>query len=519
MNSIMESTARERPVRRPSLRLNALSNWALLGANVIVGFLLTPFIIGHVGKTGYGIWTLIGSFIGYYGLLNLGVESAITRYVARYAGQGDDKSLNETASTAMVMFCCTGVLAIVASLFLAGVLAGFFEVEAEYLDDFRYVVWIIGVATGLTFPGNVFRAIVCAHEKYVAVNCAGIAATLVRAGLIVYLLTCGVGLVGVSLATLGSQLVELVGGFVLYRILTPAVRIKWSLSKWRVLGPLIVYGGVSTVIVVANILRTNIAAVIIGKCVNMSAVGVYGVAALIIRYITQVITAGMGVLTPRFAALDGAKEHGRLKSLFLRSLSISALLAFAMCALGIIFGDRFITLWVGKEFSEATPVLWVLCGSYAFALAQNPAIGAMYALNKHYFFGIATLIEGLTGVILGVMLASKYGILGVAIGLAIPMLVIRILVMPIYVSRIVGVGILEYLRPLAAPSALGGIMVAVWWTFDPFRFLDRYALVGLGICGAAAGLIFVVTVLAISSVLGLTSPRGPRLAGPRETKM
>jgi len=514
----MESTAIKKPVRRPSLRLNAVSNWVLLGVNVIVGFLLTPLIIGQVGKTGYGIWTLIGSFIGYYGLLNLGVESAITRYVARYAGQGDDKSLNETASSAMVMFCCTGVLAIVASLFLAGVLAGFFEVEAEYLDDFRYVVWIIGLATGLTFPGNVFRAIVCAHEKFVAVNCAGIAATLVRAGLIVYLLICGVGLVGISLATLAGQLVALVSQFVLYRILTPNVRIRCSLSKWRVLRTLIVYGSITTVIVVANILRTNIAAVIIGKCVNMSAVGVYGVAALIIRYITNVITAGMGVLTPRFAALDGAKEHGRLQSLFLRSLSISALLAFAMCALGIIFGDRFITLWVGEEFSEAVPVLWVLCGSYAFALAQNPAIGAMYALNKHYFFGIATLIEALTGVILGVMLASKYGMLGVAIGLAIPMLVIRILVMPVYVSRIVGVGILEYLRPLAIPSALGGLMVAVWWMFEPFQFLDGYAWGGLGICGAAAGLFFVAAVLVISPVLGLPSPRGPRLADPRETK-
>jgi len=514
----MQPTAREKPVRKPSLKLNALSNWVLLGVNVIVGFWLTPFIIGHLGKTGYGIWTLIGSFIGYYGLLNLGVESAITRYVARYAGQGDDKALNETASTAMVMFCCTGVLAIVASLFLAGVLAGFFEVEAKYFDDFRYVVWIIGLATGLTFPGNVFRAIVCAHEKFVAVNCAGIAATLVRAGLIVYLLICGVGLVGISLATLGSELVALVSGFVLYRILTPNVRIRWGLSRWRVLRTLIVYGGITTVIAVAHIMRTNIAAVIIGKWVSMPAVGVYGVAALIIRYITNVISAGMGVLTPRFAALDGAKEHGRLRSLFLRSLSISGLLAFAMCALGIIFGDRFITLWVGEEFSEAVPVLWVLCGSYAFALAQNPGAGAMYALNKHYFLGIATLIEALTGVILGVMLASKYGMLGVAIGLAIPMLVIRILVMPIYVSRIVGVGIVEYIRPLAAPSALGGLMVAVWWKFDPFQFLDRYAWGGLGICGAAAGLIFVAAVLVISPVLGLPSHKGPRLADPRETK-
>ena len=62
----------------PSLKVNALSNWVSLGVNVIIGFVLTPFIIRSLGKTGYGIWTLVCSFVGYYGLLNLGVGSAIT---------------------------------------------------------------------------------------------------------------------------------------------------------------------------------------------------------------------------------------------------------------------------------------------------------------------------------------------------------------------------------------------------------------------------------------------------------
>ncbi len=65
-------------------------------------------MIAHLGTGGYGIWVLVSSFVGYYGLMNLGVGSAVTRYVARYAGQGDMQELSKVASTAMLMFCCTG---------------------------------------------------------------------------------------------------------------------------------------------------------------------------------------------------------------------------------------------------------------------------------------------------------------------------------------------------------------------------------------------------------------------------
>jgi O-antigen/teichoic acid export membrane protein len=113
--------------------------------NIIVGFTLTLFVIRHLGKTGYGIWTLVGSFIGYYGLLDLGVGSAITRYVARYAGQSDEKSLNETASTGMAMFCGTGALAVVVSFFAAAPLARFFKVDPSHFDDFQRTVRLIGL--------------------------------------------------------------------------------------------------------------------------------------------------------------------------------------------------------------------------------------------------------------------------------------------------------------------------------------------------------------------------------------
>ncbi|MHC4212019.1 MAG: oligosaccharide flippase family protein [Planctomycetota bacterium] len=495
--------------RRPSLKINAVSNWFVLALNIIAGLLLTPFIVSHLGKSGYGIWTFIGSFIGYYGLLNLGVGAAITRYVARYAGRGDDKSLNETASTAMAMFCCTGVLAIAISFLFAEPLARYFHVAPEYFNDFKYVVWILGLATGLSFPGNVFGTIVIAHERFVAANSAKVLTLLTRTGLTVIMLLCDKGLVGVAYATLFGIIVNVVANLFVCRYFAPGVRINFGMVKWRVLRMLLVYSVVTTVIVIADLTRINLDSFVIGKFIGMSGVGVYGIAAVLIRYMLRLIVTGTGVLTPRFARIDGEGNYEELRNLFLRSLAVSALFSFGVGMLAILFGGRFIVIWVGEEFAGAIPVLWILAGAYAFGLSQSPAIGLTYALNKHRFYAVATIIEAIANLILSIVLVTKFGIIGVALGTAIPMLIVKVFVQPIYVSRIIGISVYSYLKRMIIPfmvaiaiiAANYQMMVQSWQEIEIFKS----AMWAVAIC-----LIFVITVMFLFRLSGLEILKGRR---------
>ncbi len=447
--------------RPPSLIINALSNYAALGVNIVIGLLLTPFIIEHLGKTGYGIWTLILSFIGYYGLLNLGVSSAITRYIARYAGQDDKEALNKTASTAMLMFCFTGIAVIVVSFFAAAPLTKFFKVSQEHFSDFKYLIWIMGVTTGLSFPGEVFGSILTAHEKYVPANIVHIARAIIRAALVVILLLSGAGLVGLAFAAIISQLVALVVNYILFKLCTPQVRLSITNVQWAFMRKLLSFGGITAVIVVADHLRMNLDSFVIGKWVGMAEVGVYGLAFLIIRYLLSLVISGMGVLTPRFASLHGSDDLEEIRILFIRSLRISAFLAFGCCMGAIIFGGQFIILWVGKDFTESIPVLWILSVPFAFALSQNPGIGLMYALKKHYWYASITIIEAIANLIISIILVSKYGILGVALGTAIPMIIIKLFIQPIYVSKIINISVLDYVKSIIPSFILSVIMIFV----------------------------------------------------------
>ena len=64
---------------------NVGSSWFALGVDVVVGVLLSPFILHRLGDTAFGVWVLIFSITGYYGLFDLGIRSSIVRYVSKFS--------------------------------------------------------------------------------------------------------------------------------------------------------------------------------------------------------------------------------------------------------------------------------------------------------------------------------------------------------------------------------------------------------------------------------------------------
>src|ERR1035437_8345860 len=73
------------------------SRRSALAINILVGILLTPIIVHRLGDTAYGIWVLIFSVTGYYGMFDLGIRSSIVRYVSKFTATKEDRSVGMRA--------------------------------------------------------------------------------------------------------------------------------------------------------------------------------------------------------------------------------------------------------------------------------------------------------------------------------------------------------------------------------------------------------------------------------------
>ena len=74
---------------RNSRTKNVLANWGGYLFTAVTSFFLAPLIVHGLGDVSYGIWAILGSLVGYLGLLDLGVRGAVTRGMAKFHAQED----------------------------------------------------------------------------------------------------------------------------------------------------------------------------------------------------------------------------------------------------------------------------------------------------------------------------------------------------------------------------------------------------------------------------------------------
>src|ERR1700756_4849027 len=112
---------------------NVGSSWCALGVNVLVGIFLSPFIVHHLGDEAFGLWILIFSVTGYYGLFDLGIRSSIVRYVAKYSATGEYDELNRLVNTAMFSYTAIGAVTMSMTLIAAYYVSSIFKIRPEFV--------------------------------------------------------------------------------------------------------------------------------------------------------------------------------------------------------------------------------------------------------------------------------------------------------------------------------------------------------------------------------------------------
>jgi O-antigen/teichoic acid export membrane protein len=390
------------------------------------------------------------------------------------------------------------------SFAFGGTIVGFFEkAPPEFAADFVHTIWILGVTTGLGFMASLIGAIVTAHEFYLVSSLAATAVLLLRAGLTVVFLVRGAGLVGVAWANLIATAVELSVNYVVCRTAIKGLELRVFHIRWNAMRELMIYGSITMVIFVADTLRTQIDSTVIGKMVGFDGVALYGIVASLYGQIIGFAIAGLAVLTPRFAHLDGKGNDEELKALFIKSLHYSALLGFTICTVALVWGGNFIRLWVGSGFDRSIPILWVLAPVWITDMAQIPSVSIMYAVNKHRYYAVACVAEGVMKLVLTLVLVEKYGIMGAAWATAITMVAIRGIVQPIYMSRIMNLSYESYLKPFLIPLVSSALVVAVSYAVGVFSAFPASNWAVLIFYGAATTVILAAINTGLSRALGL----------------
>src|ERR1700687_806941 len=105
-----------RKIEKIQIIKNVGSSWFALGVNILVGFFLSPFILHRLGDAAVGLWVLIFSLTGYYGIFDFGIRSSLVRYVSKFQATGDKDQLARLINTSLFTYTCLGLILVVPTI-------------------------------------------------------------------------------------------------------------------------------------------------------------------------------------------------------------------------------------------------------------------------------------------------------------------------------------------------------------------------------------------------------------------
>ncbi len=474
-------------ISRTLIAKSVVSNWSYLSLNVLVAFWMTPFVVHHLGDSSYGIWALVLQLTGYLGVVDVGLRSALVRFVARFQALGDDEGLNRLLNSTITLY-----VLIVPVCFLAAVLMAVFGLPHMHIPNgmlrvAQLTVFIVAGCIACDFVFATCHACLAGLSRWDLTNSVWISVLLVRTALIIVFLEHGFGLLTIALIQFSVTLLGYSAETIILHRLLPTFRFRWQAPKMAHMRPVMEHGWYSFLLSLATKANYQVDSIVIAFFLPIGEVTFYIIGLRLVEYLRELLNSTTMIFAPIVSSFDAVGETHRVEATLIRGTKYSLFVGFLGASALLALGSTFIRLWMGSRFEAPSgTVLVILTIGVLASCTQFASSHVLYGLGKHRLNVNWTLIESVLNLGFSVVLVRRYGILGVAAGTALANVIIRGWLFPSSFLRVLDVPWRAYLQHgfvPAVPPALsflaGNALYQYFWPIQNYRGLILAAISGL----------------------------------------
>jgi O-antigen/teichoic acid export membrane protein len=395
-------------------------SWNYLGyvLEFLSGLLLTAYVVRRIPVHDFGIYLLANSVAAFIYLLEFGMGNILVPlYVSTLARKGIAE-VSRLASTVFVVLFAAGVggAAIVS---LAGLITpGLLRMpHAETALAVRVLI-VMSIATALALPQVAVEQLCQAFHRFDRVNQVQIAALVVRVGLTVAVLMAGKGILALAAVQVGVVCLRLAGLWALAPAAISGLSLRLCFDR-ELLSKAIHMSKWAFADDISHRIALNTEPVVLAVLGSFEQVALFGVGSKLPAHLYQFAARGMSVLIPTLSKHHAEGDTVQLRSTFSSVFRVSLTGLAPLSIFAMICAPSLIRIWAGEAYMGAAPVLaWLLVSALSMAVAL-PSDMVLYShglIPKAARFSILQT-AGKIGV--AVALASRYGAIGVAAGVAI----------------------------------------------------------------------------------------------------
>ena len=461
---------------------NTLFNVIALVSNAIIGFILIGFFLGQLGENRYGLWVLIGSIFYYRGLISMGLNSAINRYIPVYLAKNYQEGIQRVIGTSLLFLSLLAVGVVLATLVLYYNVGSWFTIEPDLVGTAGMLVLIVGCCAAGAMPLQLSSAVLSGLQRYDIENTIVLILLLMRTVLLVVLLRLGYGLLSMGLVFGLSEIAMRFLQISFAKRLLPQVSLSFTGVDFKFLSKMLAYGINTFLYAMGAVIIYKAADIIIGVLLGTGQISQFAVAAAGVLLLSQFLQAFAQAIKPAVSDLDARDEHLRVREIAFLTQKYSLLLIIPAGCFLVVMAREFLWIWVGQKFQDPRVVdrmgviLAILTTGHCFRLAQHSNFLVLVGRGEHKVFGILTALTALLCICASVVLVKVFnlGLCAIAWSNSLPVAIISGVILPIYFNRRMGISGRDSVRRVWWPALLGSlppvVMIALWKCLYPPKY-------------------------------------------------
>ena len=478
---------------------NVSTRYLAIIAETVIGLVMLPFNLRHLGAADYGLWVLLGSITVHFSVLDLGYAGALVKFMAQYRAHRNAQALNEIASTLFFVFAAVGLVAYAIAAGVAFNLEHLFRISAAQAQTGRWVLLIIAIHISMNFPFSVYGGVISGFQRYDQNNLVAIATSVAVAVVNAAVLLSGYGLIALVAATTCVRVVAyMVYRQNAYRVF-PELRISFSLFRRQRLREVTGFSVYSSIIDWANKLNYQLDELVIGAFIGSGAVAVWAPAERIISGTQRLTNQLNGVLFPAIVDSDASNQQGRLQQILLQGTRLSLAMVVPITAALVLLADPLIHAWLREKaaaMAGAAPVIQILAFAVAIRVGNATGTTVLKGAGQHRMLAFVNLGTGVVNLALSIALIKPFGLVGVAYGTLIPIAASSMFILYPAACRLVGLGVgyafTHSVLPAIWPAGVVGIGLLMT------RHVSSGTLLAVVLQAVAGGVLYLALFFAIA---------------------
>jgi O-antigen/teichoic acid export membrane protein len=396
---------------------NTLVNGLGSVIGILVGLVLTPFMIDRLGLDAYGVWSLALTLTfsgGYAALADLGIEGATMRYVAEANAEDDLDAVSQTVSTTLLLLCVIASVLAPAAVALSGPLVSLFGVSAHLRGAAGLCFALVGGQLAFELPARAFVAVLEGTQRFIAIQAVELARVLLQASLYVLVLLEGWGVAALGGALMASSLCMLVTYWQLAHRALPGLRVSPLHAQRSELRRIVRFGGGVLSLRVVGSIYYQADKVIVGIVLGSGPVGLYEIADKLSLAAASMASVSVSAVVP--AAAFARRNLAVVRDMFVRGSCYAAAASLPFAVAGLIFAKPLLVSWIGPRAVPAVAAARLFLAYEALQAVQNVGATMVLGLGRIRVPLIVNALATVVNLALSIVLVHTLGFAGVIVG-------------------------------------------------------------------------------------------------------